>query len=313
MDVDPNSEPRDAAGVGGAGAGISGPDEAGSGPTARSPHNIEGHRWVVRTPDGDKIAAATRLSTMWPLLRMYSVRSLRLRFRQSALGLSWTIFQPIAILAIYGFVFTRFLNVTGGGLPYLSVAWAGLTVWMFIQAGVQGGTVALLGDAWIISKVWFPREVVPMAPVAAGLVDLAVALVLLLVIVIVQGVGLSYQIVALPLVLAVIVIWVMAVTMFAATITVFFRDMATIIALGLRLAFIATPVMYPQSQMPPQYNWLAEINPITVVINGVRDTVLMHTWPSWKLLAAQALLGSALLFVALRYLRAVERRMVDII
>jgi lipopolysaccharide transport system permease protein len=279
----------------------------------KSRHNAASHRWIVRTPDSDQLAASTRWATSWPLLRMWSVRQVQLRYRQSVLGLSWTIVQPVAIMAIYGFVLTAFLDVSGDGLPYLCMAWAGLTVWQYVAGAVQQGAVSLRNDSWIVAKVWFPREIVPLAPVLASLIDLAAAGAILFALAIVQGVGISYHAIALPAPILVLMLWVAAACVLTGTITVFFRDMATIVALGLRLAFIATPIMYTANLIPEEYRWINAANPITVVVEGVRRCVLGHTWPDWPLLAFHGTIGVVLLVMALKYLSTVERRMIDVV
>jgi lipopolysaccharide transport system permease protein len=270
------------------------------------------HPWVVRTADATVMPTRERLRTALPLLRMYSLRQIQLRYRQSLLGLAWTVVQPVAIMAIYGFIFSAFLDVNGGGLPYLSMAWTGLTVWMFVQAALQMGTVSLQNDSWLLGRVWFPREIIPLAPVVAGLIDLLVAAVILLAIVVVQGVGLSVHAVTLVLPMAVLVVWCAAVSVFTATITVFLRDMATIVGLGLRLLFIATPVMYPEQSVPEHLRWINAVNPFASVVVNTRAALLSHEWPNWELLAFHLVTGSALLALAMWYLRSVERRMVDV-
>jgi lipopolysaccharide transport system permease protein len=130
---------------------------------------------------------------------------------------------------------------------------------------------------------------------------------------IVQGVGISYHAVAVPAPILVLMLWVAAACVFTGTITIFFRDMATIVALGLRLAFIATPVMYTANLIPEEYRWINATNPLTVVVEGVRRCVLGHTWPDWPLLAFHGAVGAVLLVLALKYLRTVERRMIDVV
>lgn len=287
--------------------------DAGDRATAED-HSAVTHRWVIRTPEGDHMDTTTRLTTSWPLLRMYSVRQVQLRYRQSLLGLSWTLVQPVAIMAIYGFIFTRVLDVSSQEIPYLSMAWSGLTVWMYVQATIQVGTVSLLNDAYMIGKVWFPREIIPLAPVLGGLVDLGMAAVVLIPILIVQGGSFGLPLLTLPLLLVVLLVWTSALTILAATITIFLRDMATIVGLVLRLAFIATPVMYPASLVTEQgLGWLVAANPFAVVIDNLRAVAIAGVWPNWELLALHGAIGTALLYISLKYLRSVERRMVDII
>lgn len=276
-------------------------------------HSAISHDWVIRTADGDKMRAATRVTTSWPLLRMYAIRQVHLRYRQSALGLAWTLVQPIAVMAIYGFIFTQFFQVGGGDFPYLSMAWTGLTIWGFVQVSIQMGSLSLLNDAYMLSRVWFPREIIPLSPVVAGLVDLAAGVVILIPLVMLQGVGFSIQAVVMPLIFAILLVWVAAISLLTATITIFFRDMTTIVGLGLRLLFIATPVMYEASVVPPQFGWVLAGNPFAVVINNTRNVLLAHVWPNWNLLAFHGTVGLVLLYVGLKYLRSVERRMVDIV
>lgn len=277
-------------------------------------HSAISHRWVVRTSDGDHMDTSTRLLTSWPLLRMYAVRQVQLRYRQSLLGLSWTLVQPVAIMAIYGFIFTRILEVSGEGIPYLSMAWSGLTVWMYVQATIQIGTVSLLNDAYMIGKVWFPREIIPLAPVVGGLVDLGMAAVVLVPILVVQGGSFGLPLLALPLLTVILLLWVSAISIFTATITIFLRDMATIIGLVLRLGFIGTPVMYPASLVTEQgLGWLISANPFAVVIDNLRAVAIAGVWPNWELLVFHGVMGAAAFYGSLKYLRSVERRMVDII
>jgi lipopolysaccharide transport system permease protein len=244
---------------------------------------------------------------------MYSKRQVQLRYRQSALGLAWTLIQPIAIMAIYGFVFTQFLDVSSEGDPYLSMAWSGLTVWMFVQAALQSGVMSLLNDSYMIGKIWFPREIIPLAPVMAGLVDLGTAGIVLVGVVLVQGASIGLNWISLLPIFVVLMVWVSAISVFTATLNIFLRDLATIVGLGLRLMFIATPVMYPASVVPLNLSWVLTMNPFAVIINNVRAVMIGGDWPNWELLALHFVLGSVFLYGALWYLRAVERRMVDVI
>lgn len=285
----------------------------GSERSRRRSHVAENSHWVIRTPDSDRIHAVNRVTGSWPLLVMYAKRQVQLRYRQSVLGLSWTLIQPIAIMAIYGFIFTRFLQVSGEGDPYLSMAWSGLTVWMYVQATVQSGTVALLNDAYMLGRVWFPREIIPLAPVVAGFIDLAMAAAVLVVVVAVQIGSVSISVITLPLILYVLVVWVAAICVLTSTITIFLRDVATMMGLVLRLMFIATPVMYPSAVVPPELGWVNVVNPFGVVINNLRAVILGLDWPNFTTLGIQAVAGTLLLLLSLWYLRSVERRMVDVV
>lgn len=276
-------------------------------------HRAADHKWVNRTPAGVQMPVKTRIATGGPLLWMYAVRQVNLRYRQSALGLAWTVVQPVAILAIYGFIFIKILDVETLDQPYLLVAWTGLTVWMYVQASIQAGAVSLLNDAYMISRVWFPREVVPLAPVVGGFIDLGVCAAILVPVAILHQGRLTLALFAIPLLLVVLVVWVSAISVLTSTITVFFRDMATIVALMIRLLFIGTPVMYPAGVVPPEYGWVTASNPFAVIIDNLRAIIIGGVWPNWELLALHLAIGTVLLWIGLRYLRRVELRIVDII
>lgn len=278
-----------------------------------SPADLTNRAWVIRTARREHIPFATRWATAVPLLRIYARRRVRLRYRQSALGFTWAIAQPVAIVAIYWLVFTRFLAIDDGDLPYLSMAWSGLTIWTFTQAAVQASTTSFLDDSYLLGRVAFPREVIPLAPVAAGLIDLALATAILVLIAIAQGASIGLTALFVPIIGMILVVWVAALCILVATLTVFLRDLTTVVALTIRVAFIATPVMYPSSLVPDDLAWILNINPFAVLISALRDVLLAGVWPNFGLVAAQGLAGTALLGVAFWYFRAVERRIVDVL
>ena len=278
-----------------------------------SPVDRTNKAWVIRTDRREHIPFATRWATAVPLLRIYARRRVHLRYRQSALGFTWAVVQPVAIVAIYWLVFTQFLDIDDGDVPYLSMAWSGLTIWTFTQGAIQASTTSFLDDSYLLGRVSFPREVIPLAPVAAGLIDLALAAAILMLIAVAQGASIGLTAVFIPIIGLILVVWVAAVCIIVATLTVFLRDLATVVALTLRLAFIATPVMYPASLVPDNLAWILNINPFAVLITVLRDVLLAGVWPNFGLVAAQALAGTALLGVGFWYLRVVERRIVDVI
>jgi lipopolysaccharide transport system permease protein len=248
-----------------------------------------------------------------PLLRLWSYRVFHSRYRQSALDVAWSVLNPVVILAIYGFVFTTAFDVDGDGLPYLSFAWAGLVVWTFFSSSIQSAAPSITFAADTISKVYFPREVIPLAEVVAGSVDLAIGLALLVAQAQVQGLSISVHVVAIVPVVLVLVAWTAALSVVAATTSVFFRDLRPTIGLIVRAGFIATPIMYPVSLVPDSLQWTMDVNPAAVLMESVRDCVLRGTWPDWTLLGLHAATALVLLVGSIWYTRAVEHRMVDVV
>ncbi len=255
----------------------------------------------------------TRVRTSWPLLRLLTVREYRARYRQSLLDLGWSLISPLAILAVYGLIFSQAFDVDGEGAPYLSFVWAGLVVWTLYSSGLAMGSNALLSNADLLSKVYFPREVLPLAAVGAYVLDLMIALAVLAGLVAFQIGSVSVTVVAIVPSLAVALIWTAATAVFCAALSVFIRDTIQVVQLLLRLGILATPVMYGASVLPESLRFLAVLNPIAVSIEGVRDAVLFQTWPNWTALAIHGALGIVGLSLAIAYTASVERRMTDVI
>jgi lipopolysaccharide transport system permease protein len=253
-----------------------------------------------------------RIRLALPLLAAWTKKEYNIRYRQSVLGLAWSVIQPLAILAIFGGIMSGVLHVSSDGLPYISFAWAGLVPWTFVSSVLGLSVQSLILAMPIAGKVYFPREVVPLAQVCAFAIDLAIGTAILVVIVLSQGVGLSWTIVALVLIDAVIAAWVGAFAVFAATVAVFIRDLRFVVPLLLQLLFIGTPIMYSATLFPHRFAWINNINPVAVAVTSTRRVVLLHTWPVWHVLLAQAVAALVALWLAIAYLRSVEPRLVDV-
>lgn len=267
---------------------------------------------VTITPTrGVDDSVRSRLRSARPLLRLWIGRDLRARYRHSTLRASWSIVQPLALLLTYGWVFVFVLDVPQEDIPYLSFAWAGLAVFGLVQQALGAGTGSIVDSAGVVSKVYFPREVIPLSVVGVAVVDLATTLGILVVLAWVQIGPPSIHLVGAILPLAMITVWVAAVTTLAATGNVFRRDVRQVMPLVLRVLFIVSPVMYSASSFGPVMARVSELNPIAVAIEGVRDTVLREQWPDLLPLAAHLVAAGALLALSLVLVGRVERTMAD--
>ena len=254
-----------------------------------------------------RIVSDARLVPLW------AGRELRIRYRSTRLGVVWALAQPVAILVVFGVVFSRFLHVGSSGLPYVSFAYAGLACWTFAASAMSAAVSSLLNASDTVTRAYFPRELVALGAVAASGPDLVIAAVMLLGVALVQGVGLSFHAIALIPVFGVLVLWTAAAAVFVATATAFIRDIRLILPLVLQLLFVATPIMYPPSLLPTGVSWLADVNPIAALVEATRDCVLRDVWPSWGVLALHGLIAASSLVLAIAYTRAVEMRMADVL
>lgn len=248
----------------------------------------------------------------WALLRSMAAQELRSRYRQSALALSWTLLQPLLLVAVYAAFFKGILDITGGSVAYLSFILAGLVPWRFVVSSL-GATSALTDNVQIITKVYFPRELVPLSQTVVALVDLAIGTVILLVVGVAQGYVPDVHVLAMPLIYLLLVLVTAAVAVFATTLAVFVRDVAHGMPMLLQLVFFASPIMYPSDQLPSWLSWLTAINPIAVVVNSMRDILFEQVWPDWRLLGLHLCVAAALFVGSLAYVRSVEHRLVDVV
>lgn len=256
-------------------------------------------------------SSSQRLSMLLPLLWVWTRRELRIRYRQSILSAGWGLIQPVTLLVIYGWVVVRVLEVGQTDLPYLSFAWAGIVPFTFLSQALSQGVGSIQTSGALISRVYFPREVLPFSVVLASLADLAVMTVLLFVVAWAQIGAPDVTALALVAVNVLLVVWALALTLLASTATVFRRDLNYAVPLLLRVLFIVSPVVYSADFIRDRAYWIWAANPLAVVIEGTRDSVLLGRWPDWTLLGAHLGAGTALLVVAYVVFRRTEPRMGD--
>jgi len=248
-----------------------------------------------------------------PLVRMFTIREFKTRYRQSALDIVWSLINPIVVMAVYGVVLHSAFHANGEGVPYLSFAWAGLIVWTFFSGSLSQAMPSLISASDLLTKVYFPRESLPLAMVGVGLVDLVIGIATVLIVALIQGIDIRADAIAVVVPLGVLVIWTAALAIFGAMLTVFVRDVNHAGQLVLRVGFFATPVMYAPAALPHALRWTASVNPVAVCTEGVRDTLLRHHLPDWQLLGVHGAVAAVVLVAALAYTRSIESRIADLV
>lgn len=247
------------------------------------------------------------------LVRVLAPRELRTRYRQSILDIAWALISPVAVLVVYGIVLTQSFDVTGEGVPYLSLAWSGLVLWTFFATSLSSSASSLISSRDLVTKVNFPREALPLSMVGASLADLGIGLVTVFILAVLQGIDLTWTVLLFPLPLLVLGTWTAAMGIFAGVLAAFVRDVPHAIQLIVRVGFFATPVMYDAAILPPAFRWTAWVSPLAVCIEAFRDAVLRGDVPDLGLLAIHFVVAAALLVAAVRYTRSVESRLTDFI
>ncbi|MDQ2724129.1 MAG: ABC transporter permease, partial [Actinomycetota bacterium] len=223
---------------------------------------------AARHPLGRELWSARWLLVQWVR------RDFIVRYRQSVLGVAWSLVQPMLLLAVYGIVFVKFLHVRAPHGSYLVFAYAGLAPWTFATNAINSGVTSLSNTASIIKQVYFPRSLVALAAGGVVVVDLAVGVVVLLVLQLVTAGTVHLATIALLPILAGLILIVEAVTVVMAVIGAFIRDIRFVVPVLLQVGFIATPIMYPARQINGHWSWLLSLNPFALVIAGIRSAVI---------------------------------------
>lgn len=248
------------------------------------------------------------------LLWLMAARDVRVRYKQTVLGASWAVLQPLVMMAVFSVLFGRLMNVTNalGQIPYPIFVYAGLLPWLFFAATVTASSASLVNNAQVLTKVYFPRLIMPVASMGAPLADFAVSSVVLLALMAWYKVGLNVSLLLLPPLAVSIVIAAQAVGILLAGLTVLYRDFRHVVPFMVQLWFYLTPVIYPVKIIPAQWHWVAKLNPMYGTILAFRAAVLGQPidWAAWALSCAAAVV---LLVAALFYFGHVERSFADVV
>ena len=208
----------------------------------------------------------------------------RVRYKQSLLGFGWAVLQPVGMMLIFTVVFGRIARIPTEGIPYGLFAFTGLVLWSFVSTSLSNSTHALVAHAQLITKVYFPREILPLSYVAAALFDLLVAGVVLIGLLAWyhRPIG-SNLVLALPVV-ATAALLVIALALIGSALQVRFRDIGLAVPLVLYFWMFSTPIAYPLSTVPARYRLLFELNPLTGIVENFRQVILFNRVPSFGLL-----------------------------
>lgn len=240
-------------------------------------------------------------------------RDLKVRYKQTAIGAAWAVLQPLLAAALFTLVFSQFARVPSDGLPYPLFAYAGLLPWQLFSYALTESTNSVVTHQQLIKKVYFPRIFLPLTPVLAGLVDFPIASVVLIALLAVFKVGIGWKILALPLALAMAVLVTFSVAIWLAALNVKYRDVRHAVPFLIQVWFFATPIVYPSSLIPQYLRASWALNPMASVVDIFRWALLGSTPPPAAALAAS--LGAVLLLLAggLRFFRAVEATIADVV
>jgi lipopolysaccharide transport system permease protein len=278
---------------------------AATGPHARHVHIASSGRWVTIN-----IAELWAYRGLWLFLVW---RDLKARYAQTVLGIAWAVLQPLLSMVIFTVIFGRFVRVPSEGVPYPVFSMAGLVPWAYFSAALTGASTSLVNSTSLVTKIYFPRLVIPGAPVLAGLVDLVIAMAMLLVIMLWFGqVPRLVTPLLLPFPVLLIMMTSMGVGSWLAALNIQYRDIKHVTGFVVQVWMYGSPIVYPLTVVPEQYrNWYA-LNPMAAAIAGFRSAFLGTPGPTAVQTGISFASATVLLLVGLLYFRRTERVFADV-
>jgi lipopolysaccharide transport system permease protein len=255
-------------------------------------------------------------SELWEyreLLYAFVGRELKIRYKQTAIGVSWVVLQPLITVAIFTVIFGRLAKMPSDGIWYPVFALTALIPWNFFSQAISRSATALVGNANLVSKVYFPRMVLPLSMVVAPVVDLALSLVLLFGLLLYAGIPLTLKVLALPAFILVTMFTATGIGLFVSAANVKYRDVGHAIPFVIQIWMFVSPIVYPVSLVPEHWRWLYGLNPMAGVIEGFRWALLGQTAPDPIVMGSSCLVFFAVLIAGLIYFRKMERQFADVI
>lgn len=254
-----------------------------------------------------------RLSEYRDLLRTLSVHRINVRYRQTLLGVTWAVLQPLLMMSIFVTVFSYLARVPSEGAPYAVFAYAALLPWTFFSTAVTNATGSLVGHAQLITKVYFPREILPLTYVVAGFFDFLLGFVVLAGLMAWFHIPLTSASAYLIPVVALLCAWIVAVSLLVSAAQVRWRDVGVAIPVLVQLAMFASPVIYPLGLVPPAWRPWYLLNPLAGIINSFRDVLLRGQPPEPLPLAYAVAVTAFLLPLAYGLFKRAEATMADVV
>lgn len=240
-------------------------------------------------------------------------RDLKVRYRQTIIGIGWVILQPLMTMVIFTAVFGNFAKIPSDGLPYPIFIYSALLPWNLFASSLARGSGSVVGNAQLVAKIYFPRLILPLSGILSPIVDFAVAFVFLIGMMAWYGTSPTWGVLALPLFIFLAVLTALAVGLWLSALNVRYRDVGHTIPFLVQLWMFASPVAYPVSLIPDKWRLLYSLNPMAGVIEGFRWALLGKESPDFGVIVVSAVMVFALLIPGIVYFRYTERTFADVI
>src|SRR5215831_4382375 len=264
-----------------------------------------GKRWVP-----------LKLRDVWAyreLLYFLTWRDVKVRYKQTLLGAAWAILQPLLTMLIFTLIFGRLAGIKSDDVPYPVFAYAGLLIWTFFSNSMTNSGNSLVSNANLITKIYFPRLILPAAAVAAGLVDLMLAFIIQIFLMLYYRLPLTRGVVMIPALIILVTALAYGVGTWLSALNVKYRDIRYAIPFVVQIWMFASPVIYPLTLLPAKWRWLLMLNPLTGIIQNFRVALLGTSTFDWRSLGISTIITLCILIYAAYSFRRMERKFEDVV
>jgi len=255
-----------------------------------------------------------RLDEVWQyreLLYFFVWRDVKVRYKQTVIGVLWVVLQPLMTMGVFTIFFGRLAKLPSEGLPYPVFYFAALVPWAYFATALAHCTNIVVANQHVITKVYFPRLVLPLAAVCSGLLDFVIGLVVMITLALVFGIHVTATVTLLPFFLILALLTALGVGLWTSALNALYRDVASIIPFIIQFWMLASPVAYPSSLVPARWRWLYGLNPMAGVIDGFRWALTGHGHPPGAQMVASTAMVALVLVGGLFFFQRIESTVAD--
>lgn len=270
------------------------------------------HVTVIEPPKGWDMLDLRELWAYRELLRALTIRDIKIRYKQTVLGVAWAVIQPVVTMIVFTIVFGELAKLPTDGFPYPIFVYSALLPWMFFANAIATASGSLISSSHLVSKVYFPRLIIPLSSIGSGLIDLAISTFILLLLMLYFSIPLTINILAAPLLLISVTFTALGIGTFLCALSVTYRDFRFVVPFMVQIWLYCTPVVYAVSLIPENWQWVLMLNPMAAIVEGFRSAFLGKPF-DLAMLAISFLISVGIFIFGVAYFEKVERRFADII
>jgi lipopolysaccharide transport system permease protein len=282
--------------------------------TDRTPEDLFGHTnvTIIEPSKGWRSLDVKELWAYRELFWVLTLRDIKVRYKQTVLGFAWAVLQPVMMMVVFSIFFGRLAGMPSDGVPYPIFVYTGLLPWNFFSNAISNSGTSLVGSSHLVSKVYFPRLVIPLASIGSSIVDFVIAGAILLLLMLYYGLGWSLNLLLAPAFVAGVVLIALGVGIWLSALNVAFRDVRYVIPFMVQLWMFATPVVYSSSLVPEAWRWLFYLNSMAGFVDGFRSAFLGKPFEP-QVLAISFAVALGVFLGGIAYFEKVERQFADVI